>query len=112
VLWLPLDALTGTSTANLFAGGNNGTLINNPSHTSGFVNNCLCFDGTVQYVDVPDYPAINPGAGDLSLDAWVKRDPANGNNLRIILDKRDVSGSRQKSRSTRLTSSKRTSRAN
>ncbi|HTI71933.1 MAG TPA: LamG-like jellyroll fold domain-containing protein, partial [Candidatus Limnocylindria bacterium] len=90
MLWLPLDELGGTSTANLFGGGNNGTLINNPSHAGGFVANCLCFDGTSQYVDVPDYPAINPGVGDLSLDAWVKRDPTSGNGVRIIVDKRGV----------------------
>jgi hypothetical protein len=90
VLWLPLDELGGTITANFFAGGNNGTLIDNPTHAGGFVGNCLCFNGTDQYVDVPDYPAINPGAGDLSLDAWVKRDPASGNTVRIIVDKRSV----------------------
>src|SRR5204863_2574984 len=74
--------------ANLAAGGNNGQQINGPTVISGLVANSLCFDGT-QYVVVPDYAAINPGTGDLSIDAWVRRDPNSGNVVRIIVDKRD-----------------------
>src|SRR5207245_6491004 len=72
-LWLPFDETSGTTSANLYPGGNNGTQINAPTVTSGYVANSLCFDGSSQYVVVPDYSAINPGTGDLSIDAWVKR---------------------------------------
>jgi len=90
-LWLPFDETNGTTSANLAPGGNNGTRINSPGVISGYVSNSLSFNGLNQYVAVPDYPAIDPGAGqDFSLDAWVKR-PANGPNSppSIIVDKRD-----------------------
>ena len=88
-LWLPFDETSGTTSANLYTGGNNGTQINNPTVTNGYVYHSLCFDGSTQYVTVPDYAAINPGAGNFSIDAWVKRDPASGNSPpRIIVDKR------------------------
>ena len=88
-LWLPFDETSGSTSANLYAPGNSGTQINSPSVTSGYVVNSLCFDGTSQYVTVPDYPGINPGTGDLSIDAWVKRSSSSGNVVRIIVDKRD-----------------------
>jgi hypothetical protein len=89
-LWLPFDETSGTTSANLYSGGNNGTQINAPSvNLGGYVANSLCFNGANQSVSVPDYPAINPGTGDLSVDAWVKRDPASGTTVRIIVDKRN-----------------------
>jgi hypothetical protein len=89
-LWLPFDETSGITSANLYAGGNNGTQINGPGVNLGsYVANSLCFNGVNQSVSVPDYPAINPGTGNFSIDAWVKRDPASGNNVRIIADKRD-----------------------
>jgi hypothetical protein len=89
-LWLPFDETSGTTSANLYAGGNNGTQINGPGvNLGGYVANSLCFNGVNQSVSVPDYTAINPGTGDLSIDAWVKRDPASGNTVRVIVDKRD-----------------------
>ena len=88
VLWLPFDELSGPTALNT-AGGNNGTLMNTTSRNpSGYVNRSLCFDGVANYVKVPDYPAINPGTGDFSLDAWVKRSPNSGTAPRIIVDKR------------------------
>src|SRR5208283_3279822 len=42
VLWLPFDEASGTNTANLYAGGNNGVLIGGPSHNLGsYVENSL-----------------------------------------------------------------------
>src|SRR4029077_2807636 len=93
-LWLPLDEPTGSTSANLALGGNNGTQVNSPTVISGYVSNSLSFNGLNQYVTVPDYAAIDPGAGqDFSIDAWIKR-AANGPNSppSIIVDKRDPSG--------------------
>jgi hypothetical protein len=94
VLWLPFDETSGATALNLAPGGNSGTKINSPTINGGYVVRSLCFDGASQYVAVPDYAAINVGANeDFSIDAWVKRDPASGNTVRIIADKRDpVSG--------------------
>jgi len=89
-LWLPFDELAGPTSANLFAGGHNGTHVNNPTVNVGqYVANSLCFNGSNQYVNVPHYLAINPGTGDLSIDAWVRRSSQSGNVVRIIVDKRD-----------------------
>jgi hypothetical protein len=89
-LWLPFDELAGPTSANLFAGGNNGTQVNNPTVNVGqYVANSLCFNGSNQHVDVPNYSAINPGTGDLSIDAWVRRSSQSGNVVRIIVDKRN-----------------------
>jgi Concanavalin A-like lectin/glucanases superfamily len=87
-LWLPFDEISGTTSANLYLGGNNGTHIQNPGVTNGYVDHGLCFNGTNQGVTVPDYAAINPGTGDLSIDAWVRRSSESGNGTRTIVDKR------------------------
>ncbi|MGD0539508.1 MAG: LamG-like jellyroll fold domain-containing protein, partial [Verrucomicrobiota bacterium] len=90
VLWLPFDETSGTNSANLVPGGNNGTQVNGPVVTSGFVANSLTFDGVSQYVEVPSYNAINFGTNDFSIDAWVRRATTSGNSPpRIIVDKRD-----------------------
>jgi uncharacterized delta-60 repeat protein len=90
VLWLPLDETNGVTSINLVPGGNNGTQVNSPVVTSGLVANSLSFNGTNQYVNVPNYAAINPGAGDLSIDAWVRRATNSAPfSARVIVDKRD-----------------------
>ncbi|MCX6931011.1 MAG: hypothetical protein NT154_48590, partial [Verrucomicrobia bacterium] len=65
--------------------------MNSPAVISGYVANSLSFNGANQFVTVPDYPAIDPGAGqDFSIDAWVKRAPNAPDSLpSIIVDKRD-----------------------
>ncbi len=90
-LWLPFDEISGTTSANLYLGGNNGTQIHNPTVTSGYVDHSLCFNGSNQGVTVPDYAAINPGRGNLSIDAWVRRSSSSGNRTRVIVDKRKPS---------------------
>ncbi len=89
-LWLTFDETSGLTAGNS-AGGNDGVLMNGVTRdTNGYVNSSLCFDGADDYVSVPNYAGINPGIGDLSLDAWVKRDPNAGDSPpRIIVDKRD-----------------------
>ena len=87
-LWLPFDEIAGTTSANLYAPGNSGTQIHNPTVTSGYVDHSLCFNGLNQRVNVSNYPAINPGTGDLSIDAWVLRSSSSGNRTRVLVDKR------------------------
>jgi hypothetical protein len=91
VLWLPFDEASGSVSSNLFPGGSNGVQINGPTVVDGYVLRSLCFDGSSQSVEVPNYAAVNPGAkADFSLDAWVKRDPQSGDSPpRIVIDKRD-----------------------
>ncbi|PYJ03015.1 MAG: hypothetical protein DME25_13930, partial [Verrucomicrobia bacterium] len=91
-LWLPLDDNPAQLCANLAAGAPAGRPQNNPPSVNGYVNKSFCFDGSTQFVAVQNYAAINPGTGDLSIDAWVKRDPNSGNGVRVIVDKREVIG--------------------
>ena len=89
-LWLPFNETSGPTAANVAPGGNNGTEINGPAINTGYVVRSLCFDGVSQYVTVPDYAAIDPGAGqNFSIDAWIRRDPASGTTVRVVADKRD-----------------------
>jgi hypothetical protein len=95
VLWLPFDETSGTTAANLYAGGNSGVLVGGPSHNIGtYVANSLCFStssGVDQYVTVPDYAAIDPAVGQsFTLDAWVLRAVGAPNSPpSVLLDKRD-----------------------
>jgi DNA-binding beta-propeller fold protein YncE len=90
VLWLPFDEKTGATLTNLVPIGNNGIPVDSPVSVNGFVANSLNFDGTNQYVTVPDYPAINFSTNDFSMDAWVRRDPNSGTTPRVIIDKRNL----------------------
>jgi hypothetical protein len=85
-LWLPLDELTGPTSLNA-AGGNPGVQHGSPVPTSGYVGGSLCFDGSTSYVEVQNYPAIDFGLGDFSIDAWVMRKPGDAG-TRVIVDKR------------------------
>ncbi len=90
VLWLPFDEQAGFTAINA-AGGNNGVLTNGPTRDfTGYVLRSLCFDGVNDFVEVPDYPAINIGTNDFTVDAWVKPVP-NENTIRIIVDHRQES---------------------
>jgi hypothetical protein len=91
VAWWPLDETS--SPANDLAGVNNvGTWMNNPTPVSGKVAGALCFDGFNDYVEVQNHSELNFGTGDLTIDAWVKRDTASTPSPpSVIVDKRDPS---------------------
>jgi hypothetical protein len=93
VLWLPFDETNGATSANLASPANHVTHVGNPTPILGaYVANSLSFNGTTtQYVTVPDYPAIEIGTNDFTIDAWVNR-ATNGPNSypSVILDKRDL----------------------
>ena len=48
---------------------NNGQLINGPTWTEGIVNGALSFDGSNDYVNVPDDSILNPDY--ITMEAWV-----------------------------------------
>jgi len=62
-----------------------GHAINAPTVVPGVVHNAIRFNGTSQYVDVPNSAQLDVGAGDFSIDAWV-RTTATG--IQPIVDKR------------------------
>lgn len=86
--WFPLDETAGTSAANL-AGGLAGSASGALPSSAGKVSWARTFNGTTDYVSVPDHAAADFGTGDFSMDAWVKTTDTHG----TIVGKRSQSGS-------------------
>jgi len=87
--WWPFNSATGSVTPNLAGPLTGGTLVNAPTPLTGQqVGNAYSFNGTNQYISVPNHPTLNLGAGDFTLDAWVRTSQASG--VTTILDKRDA----------------------
>ena len=86
-----LDETTGTSVADSI-GGPAGTLVNAPTSTTGKVNGgaARSFNGTNQYISVPDSPALQSPTTEISVAAWVysKRNTT----TETILEKPNSSG--------------------
>lgn len=84
VAWWRLDEQSGP-TAFDSAGHNNGSHIDEPIPTPGYVRNALFLDGVDDYVLVPDDDSLDFGTGDFSMEAWVKLPASTG--IRPIVDK-------------------------
>ena len=84
VLHLDASALesypgSGTSWSDLSGNGNNGTLTNGPTFSSGnqgYIN----FDGTNDYVTIPDSSNWDFGTGEFTIDLWIYLDGAQPQN--------------------------------
>ncbi|GAB4198602.1 MAG: hypothetical protein Tsb002_33660 [Wenzhouxiangellaceae bacterium] len=85
--WWKFDEASGT-TAIDSASSNNGTLINGPIRTNGFVSRALDFDGVNDYVSVPDANSLDVGTGDFSIEAWIRTADSNA----MIVSKRVNNG--------------------
>jgi Concanavalin A-like lectin/glucanases superfamily len=69
--WWKLDESSGTTAADSSGTGNTGTLNNSPTWiSSGKINGALSFNGTSQYVGVPDAASLRL-AGPWTVSAWV-----------------------------------------
>src|SRR5262249_13453530 len=72
---MPLNGLVslwrGEGDAVDAAGGNSGSLVNGVTFGPGQVGQGFQFNGTNQYVLIPDSPSLNL-TGDLTIEAWVK----------------------------------------
>lgn len=86
-LWLSLDELSGLSTANLASPANPGAHPGTPIFGPGYVAQSRNFGLHTNRVEVPNYPALNPGTGNFSMDCWVRRDSGT-NSVEAILDHR------------------------
>jgi hypothetical protein len=56
--------------AHDWAGGNDGTLVNGPTWTSGQIGGALSFDGADDYVEVPDSEALD-SPDELTISSWI-----------------------------------------
>ena len=98
IAWYPLDVLsnaTNTSQPDLVHNdpgtANPATAYGNPLSITGEVSGALSFNGTTQYLQVPDQTYLNIGANqDLSIDAWVKISSVNQGVVSLV-DKREGS---------------------
>ncbi|MBI4718763.1 MAG: hypothetical protein HY763_13230 [Planctomycetes bacterium] len=92
--WWPLDELSPATSVDI-VNANNGTWTNGPVPIPGEVNNALRFDGTNDFVAVPDNNTLDINSSclffgpctpeDLSIDAWVRTCENTG--VRPIVDK-------------------------
>jgi Concanavalin A-like lectin/glucanases superfamily/Immunoglobulin domain/Bacterial Ig domain len=74
----------GQGNANDSFGTNNGSLVGGVTFTSGEVGEAFSFNGTNQYVDVPDSPDLDPVAG-ITCEAWIYlRQPATSATAPVI----------------------------
>lgn len=60
---------SGTTWTDLSGNGNNGTLTNGPTYSSAN-SGSIVFDGTDDYVDIPDNASLNPTLN-MTVSAWV-----------------------------------------
>jgi hypothetical protein len=98
IAWYPLDVLsnaTNTSQPDLIHNdpgtANPATAHGTPLSINGEVSGALSFNGTTQYLQVPDQSYLNIGANqDLSIDAWVKISSVNSGVVSLV-DKREGS---------------------
>ena len=68
-VWL-LNSSSGTTAFDLTLNGNNGTLVNNPVWvTTGKFNNGLVFNGTSQYVRIPNSSSLSPTTA-VTVSGW------------------------------------------
>jgi len=75
------DATTST-TLDSTANANNGTKYeaNGPAQTvNGKINGAQDFDGTNDYISVPDATSLNFGTGDFTIELWFNADAVSGN---------------------------------
>ncbi len=72
--------------------GNNGTLLNSPTFTSGHIGQALQLDGISQAVEVADASALNPSSN-MTLSVWVNPSDLTSNTFRGIITKGCVQSS-------------------
>jgi Tol biopolymer transport system component/subtilase family serine protease len=62
----------GENNANDFFGTNNGSFLNGESYTNGRIGQAFSFNGSGNFVEIPDNNSLDVQMGDFTLAAWVK----------------------------------------
>jgi len=87
--WFPLDENPGDPKAEEIVWDRDG-YYNGTTSISGMVAAARRFNGTSDFVRVPNAAQHNFGTGDFSMDLWVRSTASTG--LQVMLDKRDTTG--------------------
>jgi len=90
-----LDDASGATAADSTGNGNTGTLTNGPTWAAGKVNGALTFNGTTQYVLVPNSSSIDVTGTNLTMAAWIQITGATGKSYQNIFGKDSVFGAFQ-----------------
>lgn len=78
VAYYPLDNGSGTTATDTSTNGNNGTLTNGPTWTTGQVGGAVDFDGSDDYIELADLATIE-SQSTVTFAAWVRPDSLTGN---------------------------------
>jgi len=88
VAWWPADGNTSE-----IRSGNDGTLLNGATYTSGQVGQAFLFDGVDDRFEAPDSPALHFDTGDFTIVCWIRfADLVNRHNGWLQKDTYDGSG--------------------
>ena len=92
VAWYKLDDGSGTTAIDSSTYGNTGTTHNSPTWGTGVINGDLTFNGTTQYVSVPDASSLDI-SGSWTVSTWVNLSalPTTGNGWSLVM-KNGVNG--------------------
>jgi hypothetical protein len=93
----PLDETSGVTAADRSTNSNNGTVTNttfDAGSVTGQFGNALQFDGSNDYINVPNHSSLNP-TGAITVSAWIKADTwaANSWDASIVSKEQWASGS-------------------
>jgi len=69
------------------AGSNDGTLVNSPTWITGQINSALHFNGTNQYINIPNNSTQQITTNQITLSAWITLDANVGNTQKKIICK-------------------------
>ena len=88
IAWWKFDEGTGTIAYDS-AGDNDGQLVNGPVWATGQINGALSFDGTNDYVLVPNDESQQIKTDQITLSAWIRLSANVGNTQRRIICKQE-----------------------
>jgi hypothetical protein len=80
----PFDEGSGTIAKDYSGNGNNGTLVNGPTWTTGKVGGALSFDGVDDYVRVPYNPNLNVLNNKFTIAMWLNMNTQTGTERYIL----------------------------
>ncbi|MDJ0789780.1 MAG: LamG domain-containing protein [Myxococcota bacterium] len=80
ISWWTFDEVVGTA-AHDVVGGLDGAYVNGPMPDAGIVGGALRFDGSNDFVSVPDDPAWAFGADDFTIEFWASFDTPGGGSI-------------------------------